>query len=183
MNCTIRPLSAPDLDEALAIATVSPEAPVWQRSEMALFLADAPQASPNLLRAGLVARSVGAAAPLLGFACAALLRDGLENRAELETLAVLPSARRQGIGLALVRAVLGWAAAEGALQVSLEVRESNTAALGLYARFGFRPEGRRPHYYADPEEDALLLGRPATQGPPSEVFSTENAVEGGTSRC
>ena len=183
MSSTVRPLAAADLDAVLTIATASPEAPIWRRSDYALFPADAPPVNPNLVRAGFVAQPDSAGAPLLGFACATLLRDGQENRAGLDTLAVLPSARRQGIGAALLAAVLAWAATRGARHLSLEVRQSNAAALGLYARFGFRPEGRRRGYYADPVEDALLLGRSVTQESPAGSFSTENEVEGEPPRC
>ena len=43
--------------------------------------------------------------------------------------------------------------------ILLEVRESNAAARGLYARFGFREVGRRSAYYHRPVEDALVLRR------------------------
>ena len=41
--------------------------------------------------------------------------------------------------------------------VLLEVRASNAAALAVYRALGFAATGRRPRYYADPPEDALLL--------------------------
>lgn len=182
MNGTIRPLTTGDLDAVLEIAGASPEAPLWRRSDYALFVADAPGDNPRLLHAGLVAQT-SAAAPILGFVCATLLQDGQENRAELSSLAVQPTARRQGIGAALLEAVLAWAAANGAHHLSLEVRTSNSAALGLYSRLGFHQEGRRPGYYADPAEDALILSRVVTRGSPPGNFSTEKAVEGDTPRC
>jgi [ribosomal protein S18]-alanine N-acetyltransferase len=181
MSWTIRPVTAADLDAIIAIAAASPEAPVWRRSDYALFEADPPLTNPKVLRAGFIAASDDPS--VLGFACASLLQDGQENRAELETLAVAPDARRQGIGAALVRAVLAWAAQKRGRHLSLEVRASNAGAVALYGRVGFRPEGRRPGYYADPEEDALLLGRPVTDGSPPGQFSTENPVEGGPPRC
>ena len=46
---------------------------------------------------------------------------------------------------------------EGAQQAYLEVRASNHAAIALYTRLGFRVCGRRPNYYRDPEEDAVLV--------------------------
>ena len=162
MSYKVRPLAERDLDRVQAIATASPGAPIWRRPDYALFLTDGPQAGPHLRRAALVAGA--GSAPVLGFGCATLLLDGQENRAELETLAVDPAARRQGIGAALLQAVLDWATSEGARRVSLEVRASNAAALGLYERFGFRMEGRRRSYYSAPEEDALLLARVVTRG-------------------
>ncbi|HZZ40363.1 MAG TPA: GNAT family N-acetyltransferase [Acidobacteriaceae bacterium] len=166
MTCSIHSLAAAHLDAVLGIAKASPEAPIWRRTDYALFLADAPRANPNLLRAGFVAQISPAAVPILAFACATLLRDGQENRAELATLAVLPAARRQGIGATLLSAVVAWAAENYARHLSLEVRESNAAAVALYWRLGFLPEGRRRSYYADPVEDGLILGRPITHGSP-----------------
>lgn len=47
--------------------------------------------------------------------------------------------RRQGLGTAVMRAVLGWAAGRGATGVYLQVAEENTAALALYDRLGIPP--------------------------------------------
>ena len=41
--------------------------------------------------------------------------------------------------------------------VTLEVRRSNAAAQRLYRRFGFRPVGVRPNYYAEDQEDAIVM--------------------------
>lgn len=77
----------------------------------------------------------------------------------INTLAVSPSVRRQGAATALLGAVMAEAARDGARRATLEVRESNRAALQLYARLGFRISGRRPGYYTNPSEDALILWR------------------------
>ena len=47
--------------------------------------------------------------------------------------------------------------ANGTSFLSLEVRRSNTAAIGLYTAFDFEIEGTRKKYYSDPEEDALIM--------------------------
>jgi ribosomal-protein-alanine N-acetyltransferase len=83
-------------------------------------------------------------------------------------MAVRVDDRRQGTGSALLRAVLDWAATHGARRLGLEVRASNAAAIRFYERHGLQPEGRRSRYYADPEEDALLLGITLS----AEAFST-----------
>ncbi len=75
---------------------------------------------------------------------------------EIENVVVAPARRRRGIGRELVRMVVRLAGAAAAA-VLLEVRESNTAARQLYEKFGFVEIGRRPGYYHDPVEDALLL--------------------------
>jgi ribosomal-protein-alanine N-acetyltransferase len=77
----------------------------------------------------------------------------------INTLAVSPERRRQGLATHLLREVMADAAREGARRATLEVRESNTAALGLYARLGFRVTARRRSYYTNPVEDALILWR------------------------
>jgi ribosomal-protein-alanine N-acetyltransferase len=77
----------------------------------------------------------------------------------INTLAVAPSARRTGLATFLLREVMAEAAQAGAEAATLEVRASNTAALGLYSRLGFEVAARRPRYYTQPEEDALILWR------------------------
>jgi len=77
----------------------------------------------------------------------------------INTLAVKPAARRTGLATCLLRGVMAEAAAAGATRATLEVRASNTAALGLYTRLGFHVAAQRPSYYTQPEEDALILWR------------------------
>jgi len=80
------------------------------------------------------------------------------DEAEVLTLAVVPAARRQGLGRALLEAALGVAEAAGARQMFLEVSTANPAARALYAAAGFTEVGRRRRYYAD-GSDALVLSR------------------------
>jgi ribosomal-protein-alanine N-acetyltransferase len=88
------------------------------------------------------------------------------DEVEVLTLAVAPAARRQGLGTRLLDAAMTLATSRGARVAFLEVSIGNGAARTLYARAGFTPTGRRPHYYAD-GTDALVLRRtltPASQG-------------------
>jgi ribosomal-protein-alanine N-acetyltransferase len=66
-------------------------------------------------------------------------------------------ARRQGLGTALLREVLVYAAGHRLRLVLLEVRRSNDAAIGLYRKFGFSVFGVRRAYYADNDEDAIEM--------------------------
>lgn len=75
----------------------------------------------------------------------------------INTLAVAPGARRQGLGSVLMRSAMADAARGGATRATLEVRASNAAALGLYQRLGFTIAARRPGYYSKPDEDGLIL--------------------------
>ncbi len=67
---------------------------------------------------------------------------------ELLLIAVHPGQRGAGLGRALVHAACHDAAVRGALEIFLEVRENNQAALALYREAGFLEVGRRPDYYA-----------------------------------
>ncbi|MBW4093301.1 MAG: GNAT family N-acetyltransferase [Proteobacteria bacterium] len=78
------------------------------------------------------------------------------DEAEILTLAVVPAARRAGLGRALLAAAMAEAGARGARAMFLEVAAANEAARALYAAGGFTPVGRRRAYYAD-GQDALIL--------------------------
>jgi ribosomal-protein-alanine N-acetyltransferase len=77
----------------------------------------------------------------------------------INTLAVHPDWRRNGLASTLLRHVLADAVQQGADKATLEVRRSNEAARQLYERFGFETTAVRTNYYRDPVEDALILWR------------------------
>jgi ribosomal-protein-alanine N-acetyltransferase len=85
------------------------------------------------------------------------MKSGQTEHAEREILllAVDPANRRQGVGRALVEAEL--ASASKGTTWFLEVRESNIAAISLYKAVGFTASGRRPGYYHDPAEAAIVM--------------------------
>lgn len=92
--------------------------------------------------------------------------------AHITILAVHPDYRQQGLGQALLVALLQVAAARGLERATLEVRASNQAAESLYQKFGFKVAGRRRRYYPDPPEDALILWRGGLQHPEfSQILS------------
>lgn len=80
------------------------------------------------------------------------------DEAEILTLAVIPSHRRQGVGSELLEGVMNRVAAEGAHAIYLDVRETNVAGKALYERAGFIQIGERKKYY-DGVENALVLKR------------------------
>lgn len=81
------------------------------------------------------------------------------DECELANLAIDPARRGAGLGAMLVDALLREASGEGSLVMFLEVRAGNMSAQGLYASRGFHEVGRRPGYYKNPAEDALVLRR------------------------
>jgi ribosomal-protein-alanine N-acetyltransferase len=81
----------------------------------------------------------------------------LANEAHINTLAIHPDWRRMGLGAWLLLTLIEAAQALGASVATLEVRPANQAARSLYQKFEFREVGRRPGYYSDTGEDALIL--------------------------
>lgn len=79
------------------------------------------------------------------------------GEAHVSTIAVAPTWRRRGLGAWLLLSMIYHALDRDAGVVSLEVREGNTIAQALYARYGFVSVGRRRRYYRDTGEDAILM--------------------------
>ena len=78
------------------------------------------------------------------------------QEAEILNLAVSISSRGQGQAKALAERILTAFREHSVLRVFLEVRESNSAAIALYEKLGFSRVGRRPAYYREPTEAALV---------------------------
>ena len=87
------------------------------------------------------------------------------GEAYVTNVAVFPQFRRRGAGRALTEKLVATAEREGCSFLSLEVRASNGVAISLYQSLGFQEEGRRKHFYASPQEDAVIMTRrfPAEQ--------------------
>jgi [ribosomal protein S18]-alanine N-acetyltransferase len=79
------------------------------------------------------------------------------DEAHVTTIAVDPVWQRHKIGTRLLAHLARVAVARGARHMTLEVRVSNAAAQTMYRRFGFETEGVRKNYYADANEDALVM--------------------------
>jgi len=77
--------------------------------------------------------------------------------AEVINIAVVPSARQQGIGRCLLEVLLREAETQQIETIHLEVRESNQAAIVLYRAFSFQVVGLRKHYYQNPREHAIRM--------------------------
>jgi len=90
--------------------------------------------------------------PVVGYAGFQVILD----EGHITNIAVHPDYRRQGIGELLLGDLFEQARLHGVLRLTLEVRASNAAAQGLYYKYGFEVEGRRPRYYGD-GEDALIM--------------------------
>lgn len=79
------------------------------------------------------------------------------GEADMMNIAVSSSYRRQGIANALITKLIEGLVQRDNHSLTLEVRASNTPAITLYEKMGFSLAGRRPNYYRNPKEDALIL--------------------------
>ena len=145
----IRPMTPADLDQVLAIEQSLQQAPHWPHS--AYISALDPLGRPR--RLALVSTDPSTKV-VLAFAIASLLPP----QAELEMIAVAPEFQRRGLARSLFGALTNSFSAHHLSEVILEVRASNHPAIALYNNLGFAKTARRPRYYADPVEDAVLLG-------------------------
>lgn len=72
-------------------------------------------------------------------------------------IAVLPQYRGRGIGSCLVKQLIDTTNDLKLDFISLEVRPSNTVAIALYEKYGFKEAGRRKNFYRSPTEDGLIM--------------------------
>lgn len=79
--------------------------------------------------------------------------------AHITNIAVRPDRRGRGYGELVTRSLIQLAADTGMQSMTLEVRRSNRAARALYEKLGFVEVGFRKRYYADNNEDALIMAK------------------------
>jgi len=143
----IRSMTLADISAVAAIDRVSFPTP-WPKEA---FLYELTQRPDSLCR---VAEWVGPNERILVGTIVVWLVGDI---AHIATLAIEPGFRRKGIGQALLALTLIESMARGAHRALLEVRESNVSAQRLYRKFGFREAGRKPDYYQDTHEDAVVM--------------------------
>ncbi len=92
-----------------------------------------------------------------GILCGYLNATWVLDECNLNRICVHPAFRRNGIGAKLLLKLQEFCPANGISHIFLEVRESNTAARNLYRTHGFQELGKRPNFYENPQEDAVLM--------------------------
>jgi ribosomal-protein-alanine N-acetyltransferase len=137
----VRDLSAIDTIERLSYRTP------WSRSMFAGELA-----KPSSVCLGAYDADTGL---LVGYAIVSRYVDAWH----VMNIAVDPSQRRRGVGMALLESLFDATAGDGRRGYTLEVRVSNNGAIRLYERAGFRARGIRRGYYTDNREDAIIMWR------------------------
>lgn len=139
----IRRMTLADVDGVHAIEEATFPRP-WTRED---FVKEMTQ---NACARYLVAEQAG---EIVGFAGAWIVLD----EAHITNIAVAKARRGQGVGKALTRGLLQYAANLGVVYATLEVRRSNGVAQGLYKGLGFVYVGLRKRYYEDNGEDAFIF--------------------------
>lgn len=89
-----------------------------------------------------------------------LIYSEVAGEAELLRIAVDEEMRRKGFGGKLMERFISELEFMNAEKVTLEVRNSNSAAIGLYTVYGFDQIAVRKDYYINPDEDAVIMQRP-----------------------
>ena len=142
MDIETRDMAADDLDDVLVIECASFPTP-WSRG---IFLGEVEHPFCHDIVALVESQ-------IVGYICFAIVYDEIH----LRNVAVHEEWKRRGVASRLLSRMITVASAEGARYGTLEVRESNKAALELYKRFGFVVEGTRPSYYSKTGGDALIM--------------------------
>lgn len=81
------------------------------------------------------------------------------NEATIDNVVVAGEYRNMGIGQAMLGELIARGEADQVEAFTLEVRVSNTAAIHIYEKCGFKSEGIRPGFYEKPREDAMIMWR------------------------
>lgn len=158
----IVPMTADHLDQVADLERICFSAP-WSRNMLAEEL-------DNACAAFLVA--LDHAGAVVGYAGLQVILD----EGYITNVAVRPEYRKQGVASRLLQVFVDFALGNSLAFLTLEVRPSNTAAIVLYGRHGFRTVGRRKNYYEHSREDALIMTREFTNG--TERSDAEPAAEG-----
>ena len=141
-----------DIDSVQSIAVRHADAPHWEAKAYSAAIARARE------QRGIALVAEAPNSGLVGFIVGGLVPP----ESEIESIAVAPESQRQGIARRLLDGFAREAKLLGCDVILLEVRLSNAAAQAFYAASGFAETGRRPAYYADPAEDAILMTRTLT---------------------
>lgn len=131
----ISPFRRADMKDVLVLEEVCFPGEAFDKALFERFAAKCPELF-------LVARRGGR---LIGYSLAEIQGE----EAELVSIAVAPGERRQGVGEALLLATVRRLRRAGCATCRLSVRTTNTGAIRLYEKLGFRPVGRIRNYYAD----------------------------------
>lgn len=142
INLTVRPLTQSDAPFAAEIEALSLDKEAWS----AQGIIDTMALNGHYLGAFVGDKLVGHG----GF-------TSVVDEGYITNVAVHPDFRRKGIAFRLTESLKSEAQKLKLSFLTLEVRESNLAAIKLYEKTGFKPVGKRKRFYSDPTEDAIIM--------------------------
>jgi ribosomal-protein-alanine N-acetyltransferase len=143
----IRRFDARDAETVGEILASSPEAAAWSVKSL-----------EQLNKRGELGWVIEEKEKIAGF----LVVRAVVAEAEILNLCIAPERRRSGLAEALLTEAIAELLRARVDRLFLEVRESNTAAIAFYEKHAFRKTGRRPGYYRNPDEAAILMMKELT---------------------
>ena len=148
MTWQLRRATVDDLDAIMKIESQVFTTDAWSSAIMRAELGD---------RHGYYVVAFPPDAPTQVDAYAGLRSPLREPQADIQTIAVAESTRRQGLGRVLMLHLISEARSRGAREIFLEVRDDNPSAQALYLSFGFEQIAVRPKYYQPDGVDAIIM--------------------------
>lgn len=136
-------LTADDLDGTAEIEKLCFGAQAWSKNSLELLTKEG-------IGMGMVCHKDGRIVAYGGMLC-------VVDEGQITNIATHPDYRRQGYGEAVVESLKKFAKNNRLDVITLEVRESNVAAIKLYTSCGFKVDGKRKDFYTKPTESAVLM--------------------------
>ena len=147
MNSVVRRFDARDAAAVGEILAASPEAAAWSVKSL-----------EQLDKRGELGWVTEESSRVEGF----IVVRAIVAEAEILNLGVAPERRRTGLAKGMLDEAIAELRRARVDRLFLEVRESNLPAISFYEKHGFRRTGRRPAYYRDPDEAAVLMMKELT---------------------
>ncbi len=138
----VREMKAEDIDDAYNLEKNNLGREAWTKKQ----LLDALTRDDTIY---LVAEKAGRIIGLCGV-------QNISGDGEITNVSVSPDTRREGVAYKMLRQLLERGNGIGITDYTLEVRAGNAPAIALYERLGFKSEGKRPGFYEEPREDAVI---------------------------
>lgn len=154
-DITVTALGMDSLDELCCLESVCFPSDPWSRSSIAASLSSEAVAVFGVIENGTLVASC--------------FVSHVQDMGEVQNIAVHPTMRRRGIGSTLLSHALDELTKFGCADILLEVRKSNTSAIALYEKLGFKHIGIRKNYYSSPREDALIMLLSCSRGTSSAI--------------
>ncbi|WP_077369648.1 ribosomal protein S18-alanine N-acetyltransferase [Anaerosalibacter sp. Marseille-P3206] len=143
MDIIIKEMTEEHIDDVIEIEKISFTTP-WSKDSFVVEI------TQNMLAKYVVAEADG---KIVGYGGIWLIID----EGHITNIAVHKDYRGLGIGKKIIEGLIDVCSVRNIRAMTLEVRKSNEVAKNLYKQYGFKEYGIRPKYYADDNEDAIIM--------------------------